>query len=696
MIILLLNAGTAMAATITVTTIDDNTTANDGECTLREAILNANVNNDSTSGDCAAGSAAVTDRIVFDLALQPSTISISSELPSITDTVEIDGHTDDECTAAIPDRGTYAVALDGSNAGSSDGLRLMGGSDGSTIRGLNIRNFERYGIFVHVSDDHVIECNFLGTDETGSSDQGNGIGILTRKSSNVTYGGTGAGDGNLISGNIEGLHFTSGTDRGGHRIQGNFIGTNKAGTDLLTQNTYGIVIDGGSLDITIGGAEEGAGNLISGNNPGVLIRNTETGGTITFPTTGHLIRGNRIGTDKDGTGDLGNRQAGIVISGASDTTIGGTGAGEGNTIAGNAEGVVVTGDATGVRISGNSIFDNDGVGIDLDNNGRTTNDGGNQDADSGANNRQNFPTLESFIRTSSGEMVVSFRVRSSPSHTAYPVTVELFEADSNDEEGRIYLGQVSYAEADADKIVSTTFTSEVPVSDGVEIVATATDAEGNTSEFSSGKTTRSVDSCLLVDSTEDVGLGSLRQAILCANANPGTDTIHFDPGPGSYVIKPSTELPTITDPVVIDGNLGISGGNPCSSSIDGRTEYRVAIDGGGQAFHGLRLGAGSDGSTLEGLNIRGFGGVAVLIQESSNNTVACNFIGTNAQGMSAAGNGIGVFIFGSSNTIGGLDSRDGNLISGHDVGVNIFGMGSSGNQILGNQIGTDKNGSNAV
>jgi hypothetical protein len=54
--------------------------------------------------------------------------------------------------------------------------------------------------------------------------------------------------------------------------------------------------------------------------------------------------------------------------------------------------------------------------------------------------------------------------------------------------------------------------------------------------------------------TFDSGAGSLRQAILDANANVGPDTIEFNiTGPGVHTIQPVSALPTITDSVVIDG-----------------------------------------------------------------------------------------------------------------------------------------------
>src|ERR1700687_151818 len=61
--------------------------------------------------------------------------------------------------------------------------------------------------------------------------------------------------------------------------------------------------------------------------------------------------------------------------------------------------------------------------------------------------------------------------------------------------------------------------------------------------------------------TNDSGPGSLRQAILDANGNPGLDTIAFNIGGGSQTIPPAYALPAITDPVIIDGTTqpGYSG-----------------------------------------------------------------------------------------------------------------------------------------
>ena len=72
---------------ISVTTSADNLTPNDGQCTLREAIINANNDDQSGSTDCAAGSDA--DTITF---AGNDTITLGSQLPTITADLTIIGN----------------------------------------------------------------------------------------------------------------------------------------------------------------------------------------------------------------------------------------------------------------------------------------------------------------------------------------------------------------------------------------------------------------------------------------------------------------------------------------------------------------------------------------------------------------------------------------------------------------------------
>ena len=202
-------------------------------------------------------------------------------------------------------------------------------------------------------------------------------------------------------------------------------------------------------------------------------------------TTGHRLLGNYVGTSVAGS-DLGGA-AGIVIDGASGNVVGGTGNGEGNVIAfHNTAGVDITagsGAGTGNSLRGNSLFQNDALGIDLGSDGLTANDPG--DADDGPNNLQNFPNVTSAAADdAAGEITVAYRVDSDPANASYPIAMDFYLSDER--EGRVYLGTDSYSEADftsgADKIA--TFAPAAPVAAEDSLVATATDAAGNTSEFS--------------------------------------------------------------------------------------------------------------------------------------------------------------------------------------------------------------------
>src|SRR4051794_2958726 len=97
---------------------------------------------------------------------------------------------------------------------------------------------------------------------------------------------------------------------------------------------------------------------------------------------------------------------------------------------------------------------------------------------------------------------------------------------------------------------------------------------------------------LVVTKTDDSGPGSLRQAIIDADASaaPATITFAITTGSAPFAIKLAPPFPPLPVPVVLDGTsqAGYSG-----SPI-------VEINGGGLVGDGLLLAAGSDGSTGSG------------------------------------------------------------------------------------------------
>ncbi len=127
------------------------------------------------------------------------------------------------------------------------------------------------------------------------------------------------------------------------------------------------------------------------------------------------------------------------------------------------------------------------------------------------------------------------------------------------------------------------------------------------------------------------------------------------------------------------------------------TVLRIELAGNlaGAGADGLLLGAGSGGSTIRGLAINRFGKVGIRIDGAGGNTIAGNFIGTNAAGTAAAANAEnGVYIATSANnTIGGVTPAAANLISGNTLdGVAIINTLSTGNVVQGNRIGVDVTG----
>ena len=202
-----------------------------------------------------------------------------------------------------------------------------------------------------------------------------------------------------------------------------------------------------------------------------------------------------------------------------------------------------------------------------------------------------------------------------------------------------------------------------------------------------------------VTNTNDSGAGSLRQAIIDANANLGTDTIDFNiPGVGPHTIQPLLALPTITDPVIIDGYTQ-PGASPNTNGpgLGLNTTLTIELDGTNSVgAHGLNIVAG--GSTVKGLVINRFTGNGIFLISGGGNVVEGNFLGTDITGTTALGNGQhGVIVINSAgNTVGGPTPAARNLLSGNAFfGVQMFDDATA-NVVIGNLIGTDINGTTAL
>ncbi len=526
--VLLLAAATPlMAGSLVFTVVNTN---DSGSGSLRAAITNAN----STGGN---------PLVVFDIpGAGVHTIEPLSPLPPLTASATIDGYTQPGSSPnTLPDGNdaVLLVELDGTNLpAASSGLELLG--TGSTIQGLVINRAaasSSCAVVLGGGGGHVVAGNFIGTDAAGAGARPNQAGICIASPNNLVGGDFPAAR-NLISGNAQaGVSLEGGDD---NAVRGNFIGTDRTGMLALANGRAGVSWSGLALGV-VGGISPGDRNVISGNlagievfAPGVVIQGnyigTDPSGTRRVPNQSHGILtyadGGLIGGDGSGAGNLisGNGVAGILVQGGSansiqgnrigtdvtgtlplpnaffgidvqfgfqipvDNVIGGTTAAAGNVVAFNGTGGIAVTNAQGTTIRFNRIFRNaanlgfPGLGIDLDDDGVTPNDDG--DTDVGANGLQNFPLIHS-VTTDATSTRVQGTFRGAP-NTA--VTLDFYWSECNLRPRDFLEGENHFHQfllvTDAAGLAEFDSTVGVPIPDGAPVSATATDTDGNTSEFS--------------------------------------------------------------------------------------------------------------------------------------------------------------------------------------------------------------------
>jgi CSLREA domain-containing protein len=540
---------TVFATTIVVNSSSD-AFANDGLCTLREAIVSANTNATSggAPGECVAGQALPTvDTIAFAIAGSGvHTIAAASQMPPITEAVKIDGYTQPGAsvnTLAVGDNAVLLIQIDASALPSfTDLFQILIGGSGSTLRGLVISHppgtaFSIGGFFA--SDNNTIAGNFIGSDPTGTVHQAAGENVIHVSGVANTIGGTNPADRNVIgaagAGSTGTIEIFGGT---GNTVQGNYIGIDAHGTAPLqpaSSAANGIRLGSATTNVTIGGVVPGAGNAILASNVGVRVQFAVNGVVIRGNTLGTdasgsiglggsvgidtgngpqnitiggatagagnlisgvstgialgdgaanvIIQGNQIGTDRTGTRAILNSGNGISVNvpGAG-SIIGGINPGEGNTIAFNCgHGVSLSNSATQWAMLGNSVHSNGGLGISLGGSTPTANDPG--DGDTGPNNLQNYPVITS-APISAGMATISGTLNSAPNTT---FRIEFFAGSGCDPsgfgEGRRFIGTTNATTNNNGDVTFGPLSFAVPAGQS-EITATATDAVGNTSEFS--------------------------------------------------------------------------------------------------------------------------------------------------------------------------------------------------------------------
>ena len=191
------------------------------------------------------------------------TIGVSSALPQITDTLTLDGTTQNGWVA-----GSFQpVVIDGND--NSSGIQFSTDADGSVIRGLVVRDFDADAVdLLDGADNITVAGNWIGSFNSDGTDAGGGevnaySGVRAR-GDNVTIGGSTLADRNVFSGNTFGV-LLRGTATG-TTVSGNFIGTDTTGNGDGRSNDYGIQLSESANNVTIGGATAAHGNVIANAN----------------------------------------------------------------------------------------------------------------------------------------------------------------------------------------------------------------------------------------------------------------------------------------------------------------------------------------------------------------------------------------------------------------------------------------------
>ena len=528
------------------------------------------------------------------------------------------------------------VILDGSG-GPAGSVGLFITSNGSIIKELQIINFPGDGIVINSgAKDNSIEKN-------------------------------------IISGN--GQHGTriEGIDTKNNVIIGNYIGTDATGTTAIPNTGKGVYISDGASSNIIGGDTPEERNVISGNlDWGISISGSDT--------VANTISGNYIGINAGGTASIPNNGGAIFIIGAPQNVIGGTTSGERNIILGafhifgiDSNENVVIGNYIGVLPDGITAPGTSWNGMGISD---------------GARNRVGGPTV--------GERNV---------------------ISGNGNTG-IYLWSNTQDNVIMGNFIGTDATGTVAVPNGndgvgiadgsnLNIVGGANPGEGNLISgnhengigiYGSGTTNNTIIGNFIgLDSTGTAAIGNGYEGVWIQGAQSnvigGTIT-----GQRNIIAGNS------------DSGVGLSGrgtmynavlgnyiGTDASGTVAMGNGWRnVGIWGGAQSniIGGSMIGEGNliSGSTHDG--------VGIWEADTSHNTVAGNYIGTDATGTATLPNsGNGVVIYGGAqyNTIGKGTSGDRNLISGNGGnGVTIYGTGTASNTISGNYIGTDATGKTAI
>jgi hypothetical protein len=699
-------------------------TSDSGTGSFRQAILDSNQAIGSTANTI---SFSIPGGVV-------QTITLKSALPPITQAVYLD--------ARSPYTAAPLLVLNGSQAGAGAvGLDLQ--ASGSSIAGLIVDSFGGGGLLVDGGASDTIAGDYIGVSATGSAALGNGgFGVKLQGGAHAnTIGGASGASRNIISANSGAGVVITGPGTSENRVFNDYIGVDWTGKVALANTGDGVDIQAGASGNTIGAATIGT-DVISGNGRyGIAIAGAGT--------AGNCVQGSYIGTDPTGTAVIANGLTGVLIQGgASANTIGGTAfpdvisgfgsAGVVITDAGTARNVVA-GVYIGTNAAGTAALRipnvlGDGVRV---NNGATDNTIGGTTAAARDIISGNMDSGIAIADTgTSGNVVEGDYIGTNSSGTA-PLGNALAGVYLSGSASGNTIGGTA---AGAGDVISGNGTSGVYVISG-SANTTAGDRIG-TDATGTQRLPNALDGVRLgLQATRNTIGGTTAAARNVISAN-GEDGVQIDDAgatgnvvEGDYIGTDATGAAalgngrdgvylysgatsnTIGGAAAGDGNV-ISGNAQFGVIIDGSPRNTVAGDFiGTDATGKLRLGNGkvgvlvvnaSAGNTIGGttaaardvISANGEDGVQIDFAGATANVVEGDYIGVDATGHAALGNGSnGVLIQGGAarNTIGGTTAAARDVLSGNAVcGAYLLDQGTSDNVVEGDYIGTDSSGNAAL
>ena len=712
--------GRQMLSTFTVTS-----TADSGPGSLRQAII---------SSDAVTGPSTIAFNISGG-AIQ--TISPLSPLPTITSPVTIDG------TSQPNSFGSPVIRIDGAKLSGSGaiGLDLAAAGSGSTVKGLTVSNFHGEGLLLDdASNISVVgdDIGFVVLNSGATSVAGNSVGVVLQDgashdtlNADVVDGGnvgvqiTGAatgydtvqsceigtdptgtvskdssgaslgnGDGvdiiggasnNILNGDVVSNNRNFGIEIAGsgtkdNLVQASEIGSDATGSHSLGNATDGVNIQAGATNNTVGGTAAAVRDIISGNGQyGVYLNGSGT--------TGNVVTGDYIGTDRTGSHSLGNATDGVSIqAGAASNTVGGTVAGAGDVISGNGgNGVSLIGSGT----KSNVVADDD-IGTDVTGSLPLGNVDDGVDIESGAASNTVGGTAAGASDVISGNGLEGVSLEG----TGTSANVVAGDFLGTNSAGTAALGngeygvEISYG-ATQNTIGGTTAGSRDVLSANFSYGAYIADP-GTTANVLAGDDigTDVSGSHTLANGFCGVGIenqasnntvgGTVAAARDIISGNDvygvcvGTDGTTGNVVEGDYIGTNAAGTAAVPN-----GNSGVYVGYNSSFNTIGGTVAGSANVISGNVDNGVAVASGTYSDLVEG-----------------------DFIGTRFDGTAAVPNGTnGVEIQGgtTSNTVGGTTSSARDVISGNGyAGVLITDSGTSGNVVEGDDIGTNAAGTAAV